>query len=96
MCSFSRFAADMVIKLNALEHRPWPEFKRGKPITTRQLASLLEPFRIAPKVIWHHGANIRGYEKSRFSDAFSRYGGGTIRKVVRIGGKQPIHTDREA
>ena len=52
-----------------------PEFKRGKPITTRQLASLLAPFGVAPKVIRRGFGTIRGYEVSQFKDAFARYGG---------------------
>ena len=57
-----------------MEHRPWPEWKNGKPITTRQLARLLEPFDIAPKQHWLSGAiNRRGYHIEDFRDAFRRY-----------------------
>lgn len=88
-------SADMVVKLNALEHRPWPEFKRGMPITTRQLASLLAPFGIAPKVIWHHGASIRGYEKTQFLDAFSRYGGDrSVRSSGMAENSQSLRIDK--
>src|SRR5262249_21170994 len=34
--------------LNEREDRPWPEFKLGKPLTQRQLASLLDAFDLAP------------------------------------------------
>jgi hypothetical protein len=35
--------------LAQMEDRPWPEWKGGKPITPRQLAKLLEPFRRGPE-----------------------------------------------
>ena len=40
--------ADMISALVAMEDRPWPEWRHGKPITPRQLAKLLEPFDIKP------------------------------------------------
>ena len=39
----------IVERLIAMESRPWPEWKRGKPITVRQLASLLRPFDVLQK-----------------------------------------------
>jgi hypothetical protein len=56
-----------------MESRPWPEWKSGKPITTRQLATLLKPFKIEPKNI-RIGTEIqKGYELEQFTDAFARY-----------------------
>jgi hypothetical protein len=60
-------------ELAQLEERPWPEWKAGKPITERQLATLLKPFGIKPKQLKFHSENLRGYEREWFSDAFSRY-----------------------
>ena len=34
-----------------MEDRPWPEFRRGKPISQVQLARLLKPFGIKSKAI---------------------------------------------
>jgi len=42
---------EVVAALLKMEHRPLPEWKKEKPITTRQLAALLEPFEIAPNSI---------------------------------------------
>ncbi len=65
----------IVDELAKMEVRPWPEWKKGKPITVRQLASLLKPFEIAPKKepIWIGKESHRGYEKSAFEDAWARY-----------------------
>jgi putative DNA primase/helicase len=48
---------------------PWSEWRRGKPLTTRGIATLLKPFGIAPK----HDRNIRFYSVADFQDAFNRY-----------------------
>ena len=42
---------EIVGDLVEMEHRPWPEWKDGKPITARQIASLLKPFGISPASI---------------------------------------------
>ena len=56
-----------------MEDRPWPEWRNGKPITTRQLAQLLKPFGITPDK-WREGSKIvRGYTLNDCKDAFSRY-----------------------
>jgi hypothetical protein len=62
--------------LGKMEHRPWPEWKNQKPITTRQLAKLLEPFGIAPKQHRLGSANRRGYHVNQFQDVFERWLGG--------------------
>jgi putative DNA primase/helicase len=56
--------------LSKMEHRPWPEWKNQKPITTRQLAKLLDHFEIAPKQhCLPDGSNRRGYHINQFDDA---------------------------
>jgi len=67
------WSADIVDALHKMDERPWPEWKLGKPITQRQLARLLAPFDITPKVLDIAGIKKRGYELERFADAFSRY-----------------------
>jgi putative DNA primase/helicase len=64
---------DLVEALGAMEDRPWPEWSRGKPLTARQLARLLEPFKIKPKVIRQAHGTPRGYELGAFADVFARY-----------------------
>ena len=65
----------LVGELENMEDRPWSEWKKGKPITPRQVAELLEPFDIIPQQLWAAGKNNNGYKKSQFDDVFSRYGG---------------------
>ncbi len=67
-------SVDLAEKLGGMEDRPWPEWKQGKPITTRQVARLLKPFGIHPKNLRQEDDRIlKGYEKTEFEDAFSRY-----------------------
>ena len=66
-------SAELEKALGEMEHRPWPEWKHGKPITVRQLARLLNPFGIRPKTIRIEDATPKGYERDSFTDAFSRY-----------------------
>ncbi len=67
-------SVDLVRALVAMEDRPWPEWKRGHPITTRGVARLLARFEIRPqtfRVDVHTTA--KGYRREGFKDAFSRY-----------------------
>ena len=68
-------ASDALVKaLGDLEDRPWPEWRNGKPITARQLARLLEPFKIRPgNLRMPNGTVAKGYKVSAFDDAFARY-----------------------
>lgn len=59
--------------LGQMEHRPWPEWKVGKPITPTQVARLLAPFDIRPKVMRFGDKTLAGYERCAFVDAFTRY-----------------------
>lgn len=66
-------SVDIVEHLARREDRPWPEWSNGKPMTQRQLAKLLRPFGIQPKTIRTGDERAKGYERSQFEDAFSRY-----------------------
>ena len=66
-------SADIVAELVEMEHRPWPEWRQGKPITVRQLARQLKPFEIAPKTIRTTTGTVKGYELDAFTDTFARY-----------------------
>lgn len=60
--------------LHALEERPWPEWRNGKPITARQLARLLAPFGIAPTTFrTKSGTTPKGYLKTSFNEVWVRY-----------------------
>ncbi len=68
--------ADILLELRALEDRPWPEWKDGKPLTARQLATLLKRYGIksSRNALLIDGKQVRGYEVGApFEDAFRRY-----------------------
>ena len=66
---------DLARSLEAIEDRPWPEFRNGKPITPRQIARLLKPFGVEPRQIRFELGNVRGYLLQDLQDALSRYVG---------------------
>jgi putative DNA primase/helicase len=70
-----RLASTLVVeRLGGMEDRPWSEWGRSrKPITPRQLAKLLEPFQIKPRTIRINTSTTKGYLRTSFEDAFSRY-----------------------
>ena len=63
---------DLVAELKKMEDRPWLDLNRTG-INPNSLAQLLNDFEIRPKQIRFDHKNLRGYEKSDFEDAFSRY-----------------------
>lgn len=63
----------LVESLVEMEERPWPEFRKGKPITVRQLAALLAKFSVRPKQERTDNSIVRGYELSTLQDPFARY-----------------------
>jgi len=69
-----RLTSDEVVHaLATMEERPWPEWRQGRPITTRQVAKLLHGLDIRPKTIRIEGRTPRGYESGDFTDAWTRY-----------------------
>jgi hypothetical protein len=72
------FTKEILKKLHTMTERPWPEFpiKRTgdtKPMTSRQLAHLLDPHNIKPALFKIGGQSSRGYERSDFEDTWTRY-----------------------
>jgi hypothetical protein len=51
----------------------WAEWRNGKPISQRQLANLLKPFRIFPDRVQIGTQQVRGYQRAWFEDAWDRY-----------------------
>ena len=52
----------------------WAEYgMRGEPITAKQVASLLAPYKIHPDVVRDGTRTYRGYKREWFKDAFERY-----------------------
>ena len=67
-------SADLVAKLTADPERPWAEWKRGKPLTQKQLAGLLRPFGIISETVSIPGlADAKGYKRVRFEEAWEAY-----------------------
>src|SRR5262249_11380678 len=64
---------DILNSFAAMDERPWPEWRKGKPITARQLAKLLKPFGIQSKNIRFRNEISKGYELSDCQDVFLRY-----------------------
>jgi hypothetical protein len=66
--------ADLLTALTADDEGPWPTYNRGKPITPRQIARLLEPYGIKSKTVRLGEKNTpKGFERAQFDDAFARY-----------------------
>jgi putative DNA primase/helicase len=67
-------SANLVAKLTSDPERPWADWKRGKPLTQRQLASLLRPFGIiSVNVRPEIGAQGKGYRRIDFEEAWTAY-----------------------
>lgn len=64
---------ELLERLHAKEHRPWAEYKMGKPLSATQLANLLRPYAVSPNTIRSHEAVAKGYTRASFEDAFARY-----------------------
>jgi putative DNA primase/helicase len=60
-------------RLANMEDRPWPEYSYGKPITPRQIANLLEPFKIKPKQVRLGHDRANGYTPEQFKHVFKAY-----------------------
>lgn len=63
----------LVAGLSEMKERPWPEYNRGKPITARQVARLLNQFGVRSKQLKVEAKNVHGYRRGDCEDAFSRY-----------------------
>jgi len=66
-------SADICEVLGTMEDRPWPEWKRGKSMTTRQLAKILGGFDVSPKTIRTGDGTPKGYTLEGLIDSFTRY-----------------------
>lgn len=64
---------ELLHHLNSQDERPWPTWNNGRPLTSRNLASLLKPYGIFSTTVSVNGAKKKGYKKEYFTDAFSRY-----------------------
>ena len=66
--------ADLIEDLLADVEMGWNTYNRGKPLTPRQLAKMLDVYQIHPKTVRQHdGRTPKGYALADFEDAFARY-----------------------
>jgi len=67
-------SVDLARALGAMEERPWPEWRKGNPITARSVARLLAGFFIKPRPLRIDGQSVaKGYLLDDFKDIFPRY-----------------------
>ena len=67
------FSKSLVDALCAMTDRPWPEARKGKPITETWLARRLHDFGISSRTVRIQDDRAKGYEAADFGDAFQRY-----------------------
>jgi hypothetical protein len=60
-------------RLSTLDERPWPAWHKGKPLSARQMATLLRPFGIHSKDLMTDAGTKKGYVLEDCRDAFARY-----------------------
>ena len=74
--------------LHEMSDRPWPDFSRGKPLSSRQLSNLLRLFRVKPKTIRFKDSVAKGYARAEFASAWSAYppqdGSGPVTPVTTL------------
>ena len=64
-------SASVEAKLREDPHSIWVEFNKGRPITQRQIALLLDAYDIQPTLVGVK--RLSGYRVEQFKDAFARY-----------------------
>lgn len=89
---------ELLIKLNALEGRPWADYSHGKGLSAHQLAAMLRRFSIQSQNIRVGASIVKGYYLDDFTDAFARYLGPQLRYIATSaepqgvsGGNSPLH-----
>jgi hypothetical protein len=68
-------STDLVAKLTADPERPWADWKHGRPLAQRQLASLLAPFHVISTTVHPPGGlpHGKGYRRADFEEAWKAY-----------------------
>ena len=70
--SDAAWTEDILTFLHKLEEAPWGDLK-GKPLDSRKLANLLQPYGVKPDQVKIGGVNHRGYKRADLQDAWARY-----------------------
>lgn len=65
--------ADLLAALIADPDAPWATYNNGRPLSSRQLNRLLEPYGIHSKTVRFGISTPKGFEINQFDDAFARY-----------------------
>jgi hypothetical protein len=60
----------LALELIGKEERPWATYNRGREISQRQIAGLLNNLRIYPRTVRIEDKTPRGYVESQFREAF--------------------------
>jgi putative DNA primase/helicase len=84
------FSKTLVEQICSMTERPWPEARRGKPVSEQWMAKQLANFRIHSKTLRIGEERAKGYEPGQFSNAFARYlpiEGDSSRDAVTYEGK---------
>lgn len=63
----------LIGELCADDESPWPEFRKGRPITPPELSKLLKAFEIQSMNLRFNDVVVKGYMQEQFEDSFSRY-----------------------
>ena len=67
-------SVDLIGALISDDEKPWATYNRGKPISPRQLSTLLSAYDIHSKTVRFSPHDTpKGFELSKFQDAFARY-----------------------
>ena len=66
-------SATIVSELGDMEHRPWPDWKAGRPISAPQMARLLKPFGVSPGSVRIGQETPKRYKLAQLEDALRRY-----------------------
>jgi putative DNA primase/helicase len=87
---------DILDVLTKMEDRPWPEWRRGHPLTPSSLSKLLKPYAIAPKQMRTGAGVVRGYDRADFEEAWARYTPSAVTgasDVYRYAPSNPLHAN---
>lgn len=82
--------------LTKMEDRPWPEWRRGQPLSPSSLSKLLRPYAITPKQSRTGSTVVRGYERADFEEAWARYTPATVAGATglyRYTPSNPLHAN---
>ena len=64
----------LIEAITGMDDRPWSDYRRGRPITPRQVAALLGSFKIKSRNLkTGAGRVLKAYHRCDAEDAFSRY-----------------------